>query len=68
VQTIAFARSRTAVEVLTSYLRETFAPPPLHSIRGYRGGLNGARSSAGCGTSRRGVATNALELGMTSAA
>src|SRR5918996_1629582 len=40
VQTIAFARSRTAVEVLSSYLRETFAPPPGHShtIRGYRGG------------------------------
>ena len=33
VQTIAFAKSRTAVEVLTSYLRETFAPatrPPAH--------------------------------------
>ena len=40
VQTIAFARSRTAEEVLTSYLRETFAPPPghPHTIRGYRGG------------------------------
>src|ERR671911_2970925 len=30
VQTIAFARSRTAVEVLTTYLRETFEPPPGH--------------------------------------
>ena len=40
VQTIAFARSRTAVEVLTTYLRETFEPPPghPHPIRGYRGG------------------------------
>ncbi len=40
VQTIAFASSRTQVEVLTTYLRETFEPPPghPHTIRGYRGG------------------------------
>ena len=31
VQTIAFARSRTAVEVLTTYLRETFCPAPRPS-------------------------------------
>jgi ATP-dependent helicase YprA (DUF1998 family) len=30
VQTIVFARASTAVEVLTSYLHETFAPPPGH--------------------------------------
>ena len=71
VQTIAFARSRTAVEVLTSYLRETFAPPPghPHTIRGYRGGYlpnerheieRGLRD----GRVRGVVATNALELGI----
>ena len=71
VQTIAFARSRTAVEVLTSYLRETFAPPPghPHTIRGYRGGYlpnerlaiqDGLRD----GRVRGVVATNALELGI----
>ncbi|MEO8252071.1 MAG: DEAD/DEAH box helicase [Chloroflexota bacterium] len=71
VQTIAFARSRTAVEVLTTYLRETFAPPPghPHTIRGYRGGYlpnerkeieRGLRD----GRVRGVVATNALELGI----
>jgi DEAD/DEAH box helicase domain-containing protein len=71
VQTIAFAKSRTAVEVLTSYLRETFAPPPghPHTIRGYRGGYlpnerlaiqDGLRD----GRVRGVVATNALELGI----
>jgi DEAD/DEAH box helicase domain-containing protein len=71
VQTIVFARSRTAVEVLTSYLHETFAPPPGHPhiIRGYRGGyLPNERKEieAGLRTGRvRGVvATNALELGI----
>ncbi len=71
VQTIAFTRSRTAVEVLTTYLRETFAPPPghPHTIRGYRGGYlpnerreieRGLRD----GRVRGVVATNALELGI----
>jgi DEAD/DEAH box helicase domain-containing protein len=71
VQTIAFARSRTAVEVLTSYLHETFAPQPghPHTIRGYRGGYlpNERREiEAGLRSGRvRGVvATNALELGI----
>jgi DEAD/DEAH box helicase domain-containing protein len=71
VQTIAFARSRTAVEVLTSYLHETFAPPPghPHTVRGYRGGYlpNERREiEAGLRSGRvRGVvATNALELGI----
>ena len=71
VQTIAFARSRTAVEVLTSYLRETFAPPPghPHTIRGYRGGyLPNERHAIEAGLREgrvRGVvATNALELGI----
>ena len=71
VQTIAFARSRTAVEVLTSYLRETFAPPPghPHSIRGYRGGYlpnerHAIEAGLRDGRVRGVVATNALELGI----
>jgi DEAD/DEAH box helicase domain-containing protein len=71
VQTIAFTRSRTSVEVLTSYLHETFAPPPghPHTIRGYRGGYlpNERREiEAGLrdGRVRGVVATNALELGI----
>jgi DEAD/DEAH box helicase domain-containing protein len=71
VQTIAFARSRTAVEVLTSYLKETFEPPPghPHTIRGYRGGyLPNERHEIEAGLRdgrvRGVVATNALELGI----
>jgi len=71
VQTIAFARSRTSVEVLTSYLRETFEPPPghPHTIRGYRGGyLPNERHEIEAGLRdgrvRGVVATNALELGI----
>ena len=71
VQTIAFARSRTAVEVLTTYLRETFEPPPghQHPIRGYRGGyLPNERHEIEAGLRdgrvRGVVATNALELGI----
>ena len=71
VQTIVFARSRTSVEVLTTYLREALPSPPGHPspIRGYRGGYlpnerrdieHGLRS----GTVRGVVATNALELGI----
>jgi DEAD/DEAH box helicase domain-containing protein len=71
VQTIAFARSRTAVEVLGSYLHETFdahpGRPPI--IRGYRGGyLPNERKEIEAGLREgrvRGVvATNALELGI----
>jgi DEAD/DEAH box helicase domain-containing protein len=71
VQTIAFARSRTAVEVLTSYLRETFAPPPghPHTIWGYRGGYlpnerHAIEAGLRDGRVRGVVATNALELGI----
>jgi DEAD/DEAH box helicase domain-containing protein len=71
VQTIAFAKSRTAVEVLTSYLHETFdthpGRPPI--IRGYRGGyLPNERKAIEAGLRdgrvRGVVATNALELGI----
>ena len=72
VQTIAFARSRTAVEVLTSYLRETFEPaarPSRTSIRGYRGGYlpnerHAIEAGLRDGRVRGVVATNALELGI----
>src|SRR4029079_6301574 len=71
VQTIAFAKARTAVEVLTSYLRETFEPPPgqPQPIRGYRGGyLPNERHEIEAGLRdgrvRGVVATNALELGI----
>ena len=71
VQTIVFARSRTSVEVLTTYLREALPSPPGHPspIRGYRGGYlpterrdieHGLRD----GHVRGVVATNALELGI----
>ncbi len=71
VQTIVFARSRTAVEVLTTYLREALPPPSghPHTVRGYRGGYlpNERRAiEAGLrdGSVRCVVATNALELGI----
>jgi DEAD/DEAH box helicase domain-containing protein len=71
VQTIVFARSRTSVEVLSSYLREALPAPSGHPspIRGYRGGYlpnerrdieHGLRD----GRIRGVVATNALELGI----
>ncbi len=71
VQTIVFARSRTSVEVLTTYLREALPTPPGHPspIRGYRGGyLPGERREIERGLRdgrvRGVVATNALELGI----
>jgi DEAD/DEAH box helicase domain-containing protein len=71
VQTIAFASSRTQVEVLTTYLQETFEPQPghPHTIRGYRGGyLPNQRHEIEAGLRdgrvRGVVATNALELGI----
>jgi DEAD/DEAH box helicase domain-containing protein len=71
VQTIAFAKSRTAVEVLTSYLGETFEPAPghPHTIRGYRGGYlpnerHAIEAGLRDGRVRGVVATNALELGI----
>ncbi|HEX6473835.1 MAG TPA: DEAD/DEAH box helicase [Candidatus Limnocylindria bacterium] len=71
VQTIAFASSRTQVEVLTTYLQETFEPHPghPHTVRGYRGGyLPNQRHEIEAGLRdgrvRGVVATNALELGI----
>ena len=71
VQTILFARSRTAVEVLTSYLREAIPAPDGHpsTIRGYRGGYlpnqrHDIEAGLRAGRVRGVVATNALELGI----
>ncbi|MDQ3881370.1 MAG: DEAD/DEAH box helicase, partial [Chloroflexota bacterium] len=71
VQSIVFGRSRTAVEVLTTYLRESHPPRPgePHAIRGYRSGylpLERREIEAGLrsGGVRAVVATNALELGI----
>lgn len=71
LQTIVFARSRTSVEVLTKYLKDTAGEMglPDDAVRGYRGGYlpnlrrdveRGLRE----GTVRAVVATNALELGI----
>ncbi len=71
VQTIVFARSRTSVEVLTTYLREALPAPPGHDspIRGYRGGYlpnerRAIEQGLRDGHVRGVVATNALELGI----
>ncbi len=71
LQTLVFARSRTSVEVLTKYLRDSAVEIGIdpESVRGYRGGYlpelrreveRGLRD----GTVRGVVATNALELGI----
>ena len=71
LQIIVFAQSRLAVEILTTYLKDTFHGPPGSSemIRGYRGGYlpnrrreieKGLRE----GAVRAVVSTNALELGI----
>jgi DEAD/DEAH box helicase domain-containing protein len=71
LQTIVFAQSRLATEILTTYLKDDFGGPPGTSeqIRGYRGGYlpqrrreieKGLRE----GTVRAVVSTNALELGI----
>jgi DEAD/DEAH box helicase domain-containing protein len=71
LQSIVFAQSRLATEILTTYLKDAFAGPPgaAEIIRGYRGGyLPGRRREIEHGL-RSGhvrcvVSTNALELGM----
>jgi DEAD/DEAH box helicase domain-containing protein len=71
LQVIVFAQSRLAVEILTTYLKDTFHGPPGSNemIRGYRGGYlpnrrreieKGLRE----GAVRAVVSTNALELGI----
>jgi DEAD/DEAH box helicase domain-containing protein len=71
LQTIVFAQSRLATEILTTYLKDDFGGPPgsQEQIRGYRGGYlpqrrreieRGLRE----GTVRAVVSTNALELGI----
>ena len=71
LQVIVFAQSRLAVEILTTYLKDTFHGPPGSSemVRGYRGGYlpnrrreieKGLRE----GAVRAVVSTNALELGI----
>ncbi len=71
LQTIVFANSRLATEILVTYLKEDFARLPVgpDSVRGYRGGYlplerreieRGLREGRLLGV----VATNALELGI----
>jgi DEAD/DEAH box helicase domain-containing protein len=71
LQTIVFAQSRLATEILTTYLKDDFGGPPGtdEQIRGYRGGYlpqrrreieKGLRE----GSVRAVVSTNALELGI----
>ena len=71
LQTIVFAQSRLATEILTTYLKDDFGGQPGtdEQIRGYRGGYlpqrrreieKGLRE----GTVRAVVSTNALELGI----
>ena len=71
LQTIVFAQSRLATEILTTYLKDDFAGSPgtAEQVRGYRGGYlpqrrreieKGLRE----GTVRAVVSTNALELGI----
>ncbi len=69
IQSIIFGRTRTAVEILLTYLRADAPDHRRDSIRGYRGGYlpqerraieRGLRD----GTVRAVVSTNALELGI----
>ncbi len=72
LQTIVFAPSRLATEVLVTYLKEALETPP--GVRGRRSAAigagtcrgSGARSSGGCARARccGVVSTNALELGI----
>ena len=71
LQTIIFANSRLATEILVTYLREDFAPGPAmpQAVRGYRGGYlplerRSIERDLRDGSLRGVVATNALELGI----
>ncbi len=70
-QTIVFGRTRTAVELLLTGLREALREGrgPVERVRGYRGGYLPNERRAIEGALRRGellgvVSTNALELGI----
>jgi DEAD/DEAH box helicase domain-containing protein len=68
-QTIVFARSRIAVELLVTYLREYLHGPAADAVRGYRGGYlpkerRAIEQGLRAGALRGVVATNALELGI----
>ena len=71
LQTIIFANSRLATEILVTYLQEDFAPGPAspQAVRGYRGGYlplerREIERDLRSGQLRGVVATNALELGI----
>lgn len=71
IQTIVFTRSRIAVEVLLTYLRQLIKvrPGEESAIRGYRGGYlpherRAIESGLRSGKVRGVVCTNALELGI----
>jgi DEAD/DEAH box helicase domain-containing protein len=71
LQTIIFANSRLATEILVTYLQEDFAPGPAgpQAVRGYRGGYlplerREIERDLRSGRLRGVVSTNALELGI----
>jgi DEAD/DEAH box helicase domain-containing protein len=71
LQTIIFANSRLATEILVTYLQEDFAQGPAmpQAVRGYRGGYlplerREIERDLRSGRLRGVVATNALELGI----
>jgi len=71
LQTIAFARSRSSVEVLLTYLQRLLPAPPGQPgpVRGYRSGYlplqrRAIESGLRDGSVRAVVSTNALELGI----
>jgi DEAD/DEAH box helicase domain-containing protein len=71
LQTIVFANSRLATEILVTYLKEDFSQAPIgpEAVRGYRGGYlplerRETERDLRNGLLRGVVATNALELGI----
>jgi DEAD/DEAH box helicase domain-containing protein len=71
LQTIIFANSRLATEILVTYLQEDFSPGPAgpQAVRGYRGGYlplerRMIERDLRSGALRGVVSTNALELGI----
>ena len=71
LQTIIFANSRLATEILVTYLQEDFSPGPAgpQAVRGYRGGYlplerREIERDLRSGRLRGVVSTNALELGI----